>query len=161
MKVLIVSDTHRHDENLEKVIKKIKPIDMLIHCGDSEGTDAHIQQICDCPLYIVAGNNDFFSSLSSELEFYIQKYKVFATHGHNYYVSVGVDRLIDEAKVRHADIAIFGHTHRPFIELREGVMVINPGSISYPRQAGRVPSYVVMEIDENGDAEYTLNFLEE
>ena len=64
MKVLIVSDTHRHDENLEKVIKKLKPIDMLIHCGDAEGTEGHIQQICDCPLYIVSGNNDFFTFLT-------------------------------------------------------------------------------------------------
>lgn len=159
MKVLIVSDTHKKDENLETVIKKHKPIDMLIHCGDAEGTEGHIQQMCDCPLYVVAGNNDFFTSLSSELEFYINKYKVFATHGHMYYVSVGLDRLIDEAKVRHADIVIYGHTHRPIIELRDGIMVINPGSLSYPRQVGRVPSYVLMEIDENGNAEYSLNFL--
>lgn len=32
MKVLIVSDTHKHNENLEEVLKKVKPIDMLVHC---------------------------------------------------------------------------------------------------------------------------------
>ena len=31
MKVLIVSDTHRRDENLERVLEKEKPIDCLIH----------------------------------------------------------------------------------------------------------------------------------
>ena len=36
MKVLIVSDTHKHNENLEEVLKKVKPIDMLVHCGDAE-----------------------------------------------------------------------------------------------------------------------------
>ena len=30
MKILIVSDTHRKDENLKWVIRKTKPFDMLI-----------------------------------------------------------------------------------------------------------------------------------
>lgn len=159
MKVLIVSDTHRRNENLEKVLKKVKPIDMLIHCGDAEGTEAYIQQICDCPMYIVAGNNDFFSNLQHDLEFRIREHKVFMTHGHHYYVSVGLNELINEAKVRGADIAIYGHTHLPLLELRDGVMIINPGSMSYPRQSGRIPTYVIMEIDDAGNTKYTLNYL--
>ena len=34
MKVLIVSDTHGHDENLERAVMQETPFDMLIHCGD-------------------------------------------------------------------------------------------------------------------------------
>ena len=33
MKILIVSDTHRKDDNLKKVIEETSPIDMLIHLG--------------------------------------------------------------------------------------------------------------------------------
>ena len=40
MKILIVSDTHRKDENLKWVIRKTKPFDMLIHLGDAEGSEA-------------------------------------------------------------------------------------------------------------------------
>lgn len=160
MKVLIVSDTHKHNENLEEVLKKVKPIDMLVHCGDAEGAEEYIKGKCECPLYIVSGNNDFFSKLPYELEFYIDKYKAFLCHGHTYYVSMGLERLIEEAKLRKADIAFYGHTHRPLIELRDGIMVINPGSLSYPRQEGKVPTYVVMEIDKYGDASYTLNYFE-
>ena len=36
MKILIVSDTHRRDENLKLVIEQQTPIDMLIHLGDAE-----------------------------------------------------------------------------------------------------------------------------
>ena len=39
MKILIVSDTHRKDDNLRKVITENKPIDMLIHLGDAEGSE--------------------------------------------------------------------------------------------------------------------------
>ena len=31
MKILVVSDTHRKDDNLQLVIGKEKPLDMLIH----------------------------------------------------------------------------------------------------------------------------------
>ena len=39
MKILIVSDTHRKDGNLYDVIEKEKPLDMLIHLGDAEGSE--------------------------------------------------------------------------------------------------------------------------
>ena len=35
MKVLIVSDTHGRDENLEIAINREAPFDMLVHCGNS------------------------------------------------------------------------------------------------------------------------------
>ena len=34
MKILIVSDTHKSHRNLEKVIEKVRPFDMLINLGD-------------------------------------------------------------------------------------------------------------------------------
>ena len=34
MKILVVSDTHGHDENLMRVLQREWPIDALIHCGD-------------------------------------------------------------------------------------------------------------------------------
>ena len=36
MKVLIVSDTHGRDENLEIAVNREAPFDMLVHCGDVE-----------------------------------------------------------------------------------------------------------------------------
>ena len=67
MKILIVSDTHRRHHALETVLEKVKPIDMLIHLGDSEGYEDYIEALADCPVEIVAGNNDFFSRLDREL----------------------------------------------------------------------------------------------
>ena len=47
MKILIVSDTHRKDENLKWVIRKTKPFDMLIHLGDAEGSEYEIMKWVD------------------------------------------------------------------------------------------------------------------
>lgn len=41
----------------------------------------------------------------------------------------------------------------------DDLITLNPGSLSYPRQEGRRPSYMLMEIDQNGHAEFTVNYL--
>ncbi len=159
MKVLIVSDTHKKNENFFKVLKMVSPVDMVIHCGDLEGSEYAISAAPDCVVEMVAGNNDFFSQLPMEREFEIGKYQIWVTHGHNYYVSMGNERLKQEAKTRGVDIVFYGHTHRPVIDLNGDVVAINPGSLSYPRQDGRKPSYVLMDIDRFGEAHFTLKYL--
>ena len=106
----------------------------------------------------VLGNNDFFSSLEREKVLQLGKYQALVTHGHDYYVSMGPDILIKEAASRGMDIVMFGHTHRPFLEHSRGIVALNPGSISYPRQEGRRPSYIIMEVGEK-DAKFTIEYL--
>ena len=55
---------------------------------------------------------------------------------------------------------MFGHTHRPLIDYGKNIIAINPGSLSYPRQEGRKPSYIIMEIDESGDADFQIRYVE-
>ena len=88
MKILIVSDTHKKNENYFKVLEMHHP-DMVIHCGDAEGSEYALSAAAKCPVYIVLGNNDFFSDLPREITLDIGPYKVWVTHGHNYYVSMG------------------------------------------------------------------------
>ena len=96
MKILIVSDTHRRDGNLTQVLDMVGQIDLLIHCGDVEGSEAFIKSIAGCPVHMVAGNNDFFTDLAQEEEFEIGKYRVWLTHGHHYYVSVGTEAILED-----------------------------------------------------------------
>ena len=155
MKILIVSDTHRQNGNLCRVLAKVGKMDRLIHLGDSEGSEDYIREIAGCPVEIVAGNNDFFSRLPKEKEIMLGGYRTLLTHGHYYGVSVGMERLKEEARARGCNIAMFGHTHRPYLSQEEGLTVLNPGSLSFPRQDGRKPTYMLMEIDEDGEAHFT------
>ena len=142
MKILIVSDTHRKHQALETVLEKVKPIDRMIHLGDSEGCEDYIEALAECPVDIVAGNNDFFSYLDREKE-----------------ISVNKETIIQEAKGRGCNVVMFGHTHVPYLHEENGITALNPGSLSYPRQEGRRPSYIIMEIDKEGEAHYTINYL--
>lgn len=159
MKILIVSDTHGSLHNFDTVIEREKEVDMLLHLGDVEGDDDYMETVMDCPVHIVGGNNDYFSRLPSEMEIRIGSHKVFLTHGHGYHVSVDTRRLKQAARARGADIVMYGHTHRPEIDLEDDVKVINPGSLSYPRQAGRKATYVIMEIGNTGTAEFYLKYV--
>lgn len=160
MRILIISDTHRRNENLIRILEETEAPDMLIHCGDVEGSEYTISQCAGCPVEMVAGNNDFFCDLPREREFNIGAYKVWLTHGHSYYVSMGNETIKREAIAKGADIVMYGHTHKPVIEREEEIIAINPGSLSYPRQEGRKPSYILMELDEAGEVHFTLRFLD-
>ena len=159
MKIVVVSDTHGSHRNLEKVLEEENPMDMLIHLGDVEGGEDYITALADCPTHIVRGNNDFFSDLPGEEEFMMGGYHMFISHGHYYYVSMGEERLKEEARARGADIVMYGHTHKPTLTREEDLITLNPGSIAYPRQEGRRPSYMVMEIGGGDRIEFSLRYL--
>ena len=161
MKILVVSDTHRKDDNLKLVLSEECPLDMLIHLGDAEGSEHFIPDWVnpECRMEMVLGNNDFFSRLDREREIDLAGHKAFITHGHYYGVSMGPEGLVDEAKSRGCDIAMYGHTHRPFLDVIDGVTVLNPGSLSYPRQEGRRPSYMIIHVDADGKMDYQQKYL--
>ena len=159
MKVLIVSDTHRRNENYIKVLEQVSPVDMVIHCGDIEGSEYLIAQSAGCPVQMVTGNNDFFSDLPREKEFNVGRYKVWLTHGHNYYVSMSNENPKHEARMHGVDIVIYGHTHKPVVDIEGDIIAVNPGSLTYPRQENRKPSYIIMELDREGKVHFTINYL--
>lgn len=163
MRVLIVSDTHRHGNNFYDILEKQSSLDMVIHCGDVEGQELEFREVVfnlfQCAFLVVAGNNDFFSDLRHEVDVMIGGYRTWVTHGHNFYVSMGNEFIKQEAQARGFDIVMYGHTHRPLIEHSGGITIINPGSLSYPRQEGRRPSYVIMEIDDKGQANYEICYI--
>ncbi|NLO09785.1 MAG: metallophosphoesterase [Clostridiales bacterium] len=158
MKVLIVSDSHGRDKYLFQTLQKVSPIDLMIHLGDYGGTEEYIKSIANCPLEMISGNNDFFKEYPKDKVIKIGNYTVYLTHGHRYGVYYNTSQIKDAAKTRQADIVMFGHTHVPMIDLKDDIWAINPGSIALPRQRNRLPSFVIMDIDREGKAHFTINY---
>lgn len=61
----------------------------------------------------------------------------YATHGHIY----NQDNL---PPIQEGDILIYGHTHVWKAEQKEGYILLNPGSVSIPKE-GNPPTYAVLE----------------
>jgi hypothetical protein len=159
MKVLIVSDTHGRDSGLEEAVRLERPFDLLVHCGDVEGREFFIEALAECPCCIVSGNNDFFSDLPREKEITITGNRVLVTHGHNYGVSMNLYGILDEARDRDCRAVFFGHTHKPVITEKNGILAINPGSLAFPRQEGRRKSYAVLETELSGRMRAEIRYL--
>ena len=81
------------------------------------------------------------------------------THGHQYYIGMGNEMLKEEAIANGVDIVMYGHTHRPVIDISDDIIMLNPGSLSYPRQDDKKPSYIIMEIGSAGEATFSLQYL--
>ncbi len=160
--VLVVSDSHHKDDNLKDVLSRLGMIDFLIHLGDAEGTEGMIQQYAGdgVKCYFVQGNNDFFTDLPRDIVAEFGMHRCFMTHGHYYGVNFDLTELAEEAKARGCDVAMFGHTHKPYMKVINGVTCINPGSISFPRQMDRRPSYLVIDISEEGEFTYHQVYLD-
>lgn len=152
-KILVVSDNHRKLDNIYKLLDENPDIAYFIHLGDSEGSEdairTHLPKGCES--YFVQGNNDFFAYLPKEIEMRLGKERLFLTHGHLYGVGFDLQGLADEARARNCSMALFGHTHRPFSRMVNGVLCINPGSINFPRQENRKPSYAMFYLDKKGN----------
>ncbi len=160
MRALIVSDTHGRHGNLKKAVEECGEFDVLIHLGDVEGGERYIDAVADCEKHVIRGNNDFYTDLPREEEFFLQGKKIFITHGHTYFVAIGTEEIKEAGRARGADVVMFGHTHRPYLEEDDGILVLNPGSIAYPRQENGKGSYMMMEIDDTGKITCTQHYVD-
>ena len=120
--------------------------DVLLHTGDFEGSEMVYRELSGTPFYYVAGNNDFFTEAPFERVIELASCRIYMTHGHRYNVFETNEGILREAARRHAQIAVYGHSHYPVAEVKRGILLLNPGSLAWPRQEGRRPSYIVLEL---------------
>ncbi|MDE5553437.1 MAG: YfcE family phosphodiesterase [Malacoplasma sp.] len=155
-KILIVSDSHGNIDNFLSTIEKEKP-DYKIHAGDFIVPISVIEENFD---WFVRGNNDYQGP--KEQEFKIQNLNIVLTHGDDFGYGLwgGIDKLntkiFNYAKSKSANVIITGHTHVENFKIIDGIFLLNPGSISLPRNANLIKSYMIIHIGENGILEKSL-----
>ncbi len=158
MKLLIVSDTHGHLDALEWILENEPGIDRLIHCGDVCGDEDYISSKFYGPCSIVSGNNDFFTLLPKEIVAEWGGHRFLIVHGHRQQIYYGLENLYFRALQERCDVVLFGHTHTPMVMEEKGIWFINPGSVTYPRQAGHRKTYVVLEMTDAGEFRPELRY---
>lgn len=147
MKLVVVSDSHGDRDILVELIKTYKgTVDALIHCGDSEldESDSVWQDMLS-----VKGNMDFDQAYPTVRVAEVDHEKIIWVHGHLHDVKVSLRTILLAAKEAQAKFAFFGHTHELGVELIEGILVLNPGSILLPRGAYNLKTYAIVETDQN------------
>ncbi len=164
MKILVISDSHGEDRNVAAALDREWPIDALMHLGDLQEDEDEFAEILageECPIYLVKGNCDYFASYPPSRIIELAGHRILMAHGHGYYVNFGTRDLAADALANDCDIAMYGHTHRPEIDDSDpGLLILNPGSISFPRQQGRLPSYMVLELEAGKKPEAVIKFFD-
>ena len=143
MEVIVVSDSHGLSDSLRNLEKQYPNAGLYLHCGDLED---------DCRLFpkwiFVKGNNDYFVSqqdMPIERAIPCQGHKIYMCHSHTFPYVHREKAMIHRAKQLGCDIVLYGHSHISDMKKVDDVLVLNPGSIWYPRD-GKAPSYAVMQI---------------
>lgn len=158
-RILVVSDSHGRNENVRRAIDKAGRFDIMVHLGDVGPDYREVERMAGVPAYIVAGNNDFSGDLLDCNIIEIGGHRIFATHGHRQGVHFGVERLYYLAMENGCDVAMYGHTHVPYLEEADDVTILNPGSLTYPRQEGHERTFVVMTIEDDDSVYYEFKHI--
>jgi hypothetical protein len=143
MRILVVSDSHGNDSMLFRAHQQAGPVDAVIHTGDGEQDAQLLEETLGETVLRVAGNCDHGSSAPRELQITLAGRRILITHGDRYLVKSGLERLLSHGKQLGAEVILFGHTHLALTEQRDGILLLNPGTLW-----GRAPflSYGILEL---------------
>ena len=138
MRIAVISDTHDNIWKLEELLKGLKNVEALIHCGDicSPFMVRKIKEyVKNIPVHIVWGNND--GDKVTLLEAGIDAPNIhfeedFAriifdglTIGVTHYREIAVELSINETY----DLILFGHTHEAEEKQMRKSLLVNPGEV--------------------------------
>lgn len=156
-KYLVFSDSHGRNDRMLRVIERYKKeIEGLFFLGDIESGEDQLRASIQGPTYIVRGNCDYFCQAPDFQVVKLHGHRIAMAHGHKQHVNMGIDTLKYWAMSKEADVVMFGHTHVPFREQASTLTVVNPGSISRPRQEGHIPTYAVLDFQDDGEMRIEL-----
>lgn len=145
MRLGVIADTHGLLRS--SVFGTFAEVDHILHAGDVGPDDLLVELAAIAPVTAVYGNTDGFDIRRrcpqvAHLE--LDGLSVTVTHGDQF--GTPTPALL-HAQFPDADVIVYGHTHRPVLELLDRtVTVMNPGSAG-PRRFDLLPSVGIMELE--------------
>ncbi|UNC90889.1 metallophosphoesterase family protein [Candidatus Contubernalis alkaliaceticus] len=148
MRIAVFSDTHGNVIMMEKILTTMDSVDLLIHAGDFYQDAVKLsQRLPSLSVKAVVGNCDYPRLSPQELILELEGIRIYVIHGHSLDPGDFYNALIAEGKRVKAQLVIFGHTHLASRFEREGIIFLNPGSISGPRM-GNGPSCGMVQLND-------------
>lgn len=132
MKIVVMADTHIPESAVslpKKLLEALKDCQLIIHAGDIVEMSLFKELQSFAEVKAVFGNMD-----SIELQQMLPEKVMFKAAGKNIGLYHGrgpglkVYKIVREVFKEKPDIIIFGHSHTPFNQVKDGVLLFNPGS---------------------------------
>jgi putative phosphoesterase len=142
MRIGVISDTHGFlDPRVEKIFAGV---DHILHAGDIGYAALILELQFIAPVTAVLGNNDqdLTFRLTEGIELAQKKFLV------HHIVSPHdlSDTLAARIAKEKAEVVVFGHTHKKYAEMVNGVFFFNPGYAGKPK-FGAERSVAIMKLD--------------
>ena len=145
MRLGIISDTH--GQLRPEVLEVFSKVDHILHGGDVGNVEILIDLAALAPVTAVFGNTDgsqIRSRLPKVAQLQLDGFDIVVTHGDQFGSPTPADLVEAFPK---AEIIVFGHTHRPLLELVDKtITVMNPGAAG-PARFDLKPSVGIMELE--------------
>jgi putative phosphoesterase len=138
-RIALVSDTHGLLR--PEVVSRLAGVTKILHLGDLGGTDVLEGLARIAPLHAVRGNVDHGGWAEA-----LPETDVVDAFGHSVYLIHDLARIDIDPTVAGVRMVLYGHTHEPKAEERDGVWYVNPGSIG-PRRFRQPVSYALLDED--------------
>ncbi len=147
LQIAILSDTHGLLR--PAVLAELEAVDHILHAGDlgSEAVLRTLQELA--PLTAIRGNVDTEPPLSA-----LPATEMVQLGGLTFYLVHAIADLDLDPVAAGVDIVVYGHSHQPAQERRNGVLYLNPGSVG-PRRF-RLPISMAMATIQNGSLEIKM-----
>ena len=155
MRVAVISDTHHNPNRAADVLDLIAPFDVLIHAGDGTDDLAALSHSGKFKTVGVTGNEDPGGDYPPEITLELGGVRCHVTHGHQFDLNPysprdmwekSTETLAERGRSLDARLVIFGHTHRPHLAERNGVVLMNPGDL-YPMAPRSHAGLILIEPD--------------
>jgi putative phosphoesterase len=141
MVVGLIADTHGLIR--PEALKALASVEVILHAGDVGGTAVLDALAAIAPVQAVYGNTDAPDSLPAAIDCVLAGVNIHVSHGHE----VGRPSPARMAARYHADVIVFGHTHRSVVAQVGRSLVVNPGAAG-PRRFDVRPSVAVLELPD-------------
>jgi putative phosphoesterase len=139
----VISDTHGLLR--PEAVNALAGSQYIVHGGDI-GEESILRTLeAIGPVTVVRGNTDFEGWARR-----IPRTAVLDAGGVRIYALHDIEKLDIDPRAAGVNVVVFGHSHRPGIEHRDGVMYLNPGSAG-PRRFN-LPVTIARLTIENGNA---------
>lgn len=150
IRALVIADTHLKvpDRMVEFLSRLPYPFDAIIHAGDfcSPAVVETLQS--RFPFFGVWGNNDSPETrclLPEHSILTLGGFRLGITHGHGEERKETPARAYEQFQTEKPDAIIFGHSHQPVICTKNGILMLNPGSL-FSKRRERWPSFIFLDL---------------
>ncbi|KGK89726.1 phosphoesterase [Desulfosporosinus sp. HMP52] len=131
MHIAVLSDTHlRPGKSLPSFVwEHLNQVDMILHAGDLTNMGLLEELSSIAQVRAVSGNCDGWDVALPDRDIIeCESVSIGLIHGHVGKGKNTPDRAYYAFVDSKVDIIVFGHSHTPFLEWRNGLLLFNPGS---------------------------------